>query len=138
VKAETDIAAALDFLGRVQRRRGVVFLISDFLGPDCSRSLAIANRRHDVIGVTLSDPREWDLPDVGFITLRDAETDELIELDTRHPQVRELFSQRARKRQLNLDTNLRRAGVDRLDIRTGVPYSQSLQKFFRMRERRQR
>ena len=138
VKAETDIAAALDFLGRVQRRRGVVFLISDFLGPDCSRSLAIANRRHDVIGVTLSDPREWDLPDVGFITLRDAETDEVIELDTRHPQVRELFSQRARKRQLNLDTNLRRAGVDRLDIRTGVPYGQSLQKFFRMRERRQR
>jgi uncharacterized protein (DUF58 family) len=138
VKAETDIAAALDFLGRVQRRQAVVFLISDFLGPDCSRSLSIANRRHDVIGVTLSDPREWDLPDVGFVTLRDAETDEVIELDTRHPKVRELFSQRARKRQQNLDTNLRRAGVDRLDIRTAEPYSQSLQKFFRMRERRQR
>jgi uncharacterized protein (DUF58 family) len=138
VKAETDIAAALDFIGRVQRRQAVVFLISDFLGPDCSRSLSIANRRHDVIGVTLSDPREWDLPDVGFITLRDAETDEVLELDTRHPKVRELFSQKARARQQGLDTNLRRAGVDRLDIRTGEPYSQSLQKFFRMRERRQR
>jgi uncharacterized protein (DUF58 family) len=138
VKAQTDISAALDFLGRVQRRQAVVFLISDFLGPDCSRSLSIANRRHDVVGVTLSDPREWELPDVGFITLRDAETDDVLELDTRHPAVRALFAKQAQTRQAALETTLRRSGVDRLDIRTGQPYANALQGFFRMRERRQR
>ena len=86
VKAPTDISKALDFLGRVQRRRCVVFVMSDFLGPDCSRALAIANQRHDCVAVTMGDPRESSLPDVGFLTLRDAETDELLELDTRHPR----------------------------------------------------
>ncbi|MFN0053144.1 MAG: DUF58 domain-containing protein [Planctomycetales bacterium] len=135
IKAPTDVARALDYLGRVQRRRCVVFLMSDFLGPDCSRPLAIANRRHDCIAVTLSDPRERALPPVGFLTLRDAETDELVELDTRHPRVRELFAGQAREREQQLAEGLRRAAVDRLEISTDVPYAQSLQKFFRMRER---
>jgi len=138
VKAQTNIAGALDYIGRVQRRQAVVFLISDFLGPDCSRSLAVANQRHDVVGVTLSDPREAELPDVGFITLRDAETDEILELDAHHPRVRELFAQQAVRRQQTLEQTLRRSGVDRLDIRTHLPYANSLQSFFRMRERRQR
>ena len=97
VKAQTDISKALDFLGRVQRRRCVVFVMSDFLGPDCSRALAIANQRHDCVAVTMSDPRESSLPDVGFLTLRDAETDELLELDTRHPRVRALFAKTAQR-----------------------------------------
>ncbi|MCY3021149.1 MAG: DUF58 domain-containing protein [Planctomycetota bacterium] len=138
VKAQTDIARALEFVGRVQRRRCVVFLMSDFLGPDCSRALAIANQRHDCIAVTLSDPREHALPDVGFLTLRDAETDEIVEVDTRHPRVRALFAETAARRDEQLDGWLRRAGVDRLDIRTDQPYVQSLQKFFHMRERRVR
>jgi uncharacterized protein (DUF58 family) len=135
IKSQTDIAAALDFLGRVQRRRCVVFLMSDFLGPDCSRALAVANQRHDCVAVTLVDPREERLPDVGFITLRDAETDELVELDTRHPRVRDLFAQRADARQRRLADCLRRANVDRLEIRTDRPYALSLQRFFHMRER---
>jgi uncharacterized protein (DUF58 family) len=135
VKAETNISNALDFVARVQRRRCVVFVMSDFLGPDCSRSLAIANQRHDCIAVTLSDPREAELPDVGFVTLRDAETDELLELDTRHPQVRALFAKAASDREKTLSGWLRKSAVDRLDIRTDQPYAQSLQRFFRMRER---
>jgi uncharacterized protein (DUF58 family) len=136
VKATANIDAALQFIGRVQRRRGVIFLLSDFQGPDCSRALALANHRHDVIAVTLSDPREHVLPAAGFITLRDAETDEILELDTSHPQVRDLFARQAIKRDELLDGWLRRAGVDRLDIRTDQPYAQSLQRFFHMRERR--
>jgi uncharacterized protein (DUF58 family) len=97
--------------------------------------LAIANQRHDCIAVTLSDPREAELPDVGFVTLRDAETDELLELDTRHPQVRALFAKAASDRDKTLSGWLRKAAVDRLDIRTDQPYAQSLQRFFRMRER---
>ena len=135
VKAETNITKALEYISRVQRRRCVVFLMSDFLGPDCSKALAVANQRHDCIAVTLQDPRESSLPDVGFLTLRDAETDELLELDTRHPQVRALFARAAADREQILTGWLRRANVDRLDIRTDEPYSRSLQKFFRMRER---
>ena len=75
------------------------------------------------------------MPDVGFLTLRDAETDELLELDTRHPRVRALFAKAAQKRELELAGWLRRAKVDRLAIRTDQPYATSLQKFFRMRER---
>ena len=137
VKAQASIAAALEFIARVQRRKCVVFLLSDFLGPDCSRAMAVANQRHDCIAVTLSDPRECTLPDVGFLTLRDAETDEVLELDTRHPKVRELFAQNATRRDQQLVQSLRRAGVDRLDIRTDQAYSLSMQRFFHMRERRQ-
>jgi uncharacterized protein (DUF58 family) len=134
-KAQTDISKALDFLGRIQRRRCVVFVMSDFLGPDCSRALAVANQRHDCVAVTMADPRELSVPDVGFLTLRDAETDELLELDTRHPRVRALFAKSARQREERLSGWLRRANVDRLEILTDQPYALSLQKFFRMRER---
>ena len=135
VKAPTDITKALEFLTRVQRRKCVVFLMSDFLGPDCSRALAVANQRHDCVAVTLNDPRESTMPDVGFVTLRDAETDELVELDTRHPLVRAMFAKAASEREQTLTGWLRRANVDRLAIQTDQPYSQSLQRFFRARER---
>jgi uncharacterized protein (DUF58 family) len=138
LKAATDISAALQYIGRVQRRKAVVFLMSDFLGPDCSRALAVANQRHDVVAITLADPRELALPDVGFITLQDAETGEIVELDTSHPQVRALFAAQATQRDGKLTEVLRRSAVDRLDIRTDQPYAQSLQRFFRMRERRLR
>ena len=134
IKAETNISKALEYLGRVQRRRCVVFVMSDFLGPDCSKALSVANQRHDCIAVTLQDPRELEIPDVGFITLRDAETDELLELDTRHPSVRALFAQAAKDRESNLTNGLKRANVDRLEIRTDRSYATSLQRFFRMRE----
>ncbi|MCF7963197.1 MAG: DUF58 domain-containing protein [Pirellula sp.] len=134
IKAETNITKALEYLGRVQRRRCVVFVMSDFLGADCSKALSVANQRHDCIAVTLQDPRELEIPDVGFITLRDAETDELLELDTRHPKVRALFAQAARDRESNLTNGLKRAQVDRLEIRTDRSYATSLQRFFRMRE----
>lgn len=135
VKSETNITKALEYLGRVQRRKCVLFLMSDFLGPDCSRALAIANQRHDCVAVTLGDPREATLPNVGFLTLRDAETDELLELDTRHPKVRALFAKAADERERRLTGWLRRANVDRLVIQTDQPYTQSLQKFFKSRER---
>ena len=135
VKSETNIAKALEYIGRVQRRRSVVFVLSDFLGPDCSRALAIANQRHDCIAVTLEDPREREMPNVGFLTLRDAETDELIELDSRNPRVRAMFAKAAHARQSKLNDLLRKASVDRLEIRTDQSYATSLQRFFRMRER---
>lgn len=135
VKSETNIAKALEYIGRVQRRRAVVFVLSDFIGPDCSRALAVANQRHDCIAVTLEDPRERELPNVGFLTLRDAETDEIIEVDTRDPRVRALFAKAANERQTKLKDLFQKANVDRLEIRTDQSYATSLQRFFRMRER---
>ncbi|MFH0939430.1 MAG: DUF58 domain-containing protein [Planctomycetota bacterium] len=138
IKTPTDISRALNFIGHVQRRRCVIFLMSDFISPDCSQALAIANQRHDCVAVTISDPREKALPNVGFLILRDAETDEIIELDTSRRKVRELFEENAKRRDSQLNGWLRRAAVDRLDIRTDQSYPLSLQRFFKMRERRMR
>ncbi|MBU6173593.1 MAG: DUF58 domain-containing protein [Planctomycetes bacterium] len=135
VKGTTDIAGALDYIGRVQRRKCVVFLISDFIGPDFSKALSVSNRRHDCVAVTIVDPREESLPDVGLVTLRDAETDQLVELDTSSAKVRLWFSKRAANHEAILKDRLRRAGVDRLEIRTDRSYALSLQRFFHSRER---
>jgi uncharacterized protein (DUF58 family) len=136
VVRETKVQAALDFLNHVQKRRAVVFVVSDFLGPSARRTLAVTKRRHDLTAITVSDPREHALPDVGFITLQDAETGETVELDTRHPTVRVLFGSQTAARREAFQSELKRAGVDQLPIETEGDYVASLRRFFRMRERR--
>lgn len=136
VARETRLDGALAFLNRVQKRRAVVFLVSDFLGEGWRKPLTVANRRHDVVAIPVSDAREHALPDVGFLRLRDAETGELVEVDTRHRAVRRLFQEQAARRGDVLTDQLNRAGVDRLPIRTDEPYTVAMHRFFRMRERR--
>ena len=132
----TDLDAALQFLSRVQKRRAVVFLISDFQMEASAKVLAVSSGRHDLVAITVSDRRERELPDVGFVTFRDAETGEIVDLDTRHPQVRALFRQQARRRAEQVTESLRRAGVDELSISTTEPYAVSLRRFFETREKR--
>ena len=136
VARETNLKAALQFLNRVQKRRGVVFLISDFLGPSVKQSLASANQRHDLTAITVADPREHVIPDVGFVSLVDAETGEVVEVDTRHAQVRALFEMRSEQRFRYLSDELKKVGVDELPITTGEDYLKTLRRFFYMRERR--
>ena len=136
VARETNLDAALEFVGRVQKRRAVVFLISDFIAPDARRAMAVCGKRHDLIAVNITDPREETLPDVGFINLIDAETGRLVELDTRHPEVRALFAKRAIDRAESLSGQLKRAGVDELPIGTDEDYVGDLRRFFNMREKR--
>jgi uncharacterized protein (DUF58 family) len=136
VARHTDLAEALEFLNRVHKRRSVVFLISDFIGPSARNVMAVANRRHDLVAISVADPREHIIPDVGFIRLKDAETGEIVELDTSHPKVRALFETRAAERTENLSTELKKVGVDELPISTGEDYLKSLRRFFYMRERR--
>ncbi len=138
VAAETRLDTALEFVNRVQKRRAIVFLVSDFLDTDAGTNLAITKRRHDVVAVTVNDPREMELPNVGFITLRDAETGQLREVDTGSRRVRESYRRQAEMRDEALDAELKRTGVDRLQVVTDEPYTQTLQRFFRMRERRAR
>jgi uncharacterized protein (DUF58 family) len=136
VPRETNLAVALDYLNRVQKRRGVVFLMSDFLAPSARHTITVANKRHDLIAVSVSDPREQALPDVGFITLKDAETGETLELDTRHAQVRAMFQSRSSGRADVLAQTLKKAGVDQLRVQTDEDYQKSFRRFFHMRERR--
>jgi len=136
IARETHLQSALDFLNQVQKRRAVVFLISDFLGPSARRSLAITNKRHDLTAITVSDPREHALPDVGFISLMDAETGEVVELDTRHRTVRAMFETRTIEHDNALSDELKKTGVDQLAIDTRGDYLASLRRFFDMREKR--
>jgi uncharacterized protein (DUF58 family) len=136
VHRETDLAAALQFLNRVQKRRAVVFLISDFIAETPQRTLSATNRRHDLIAIRVTDPREQSLPDVGLITLEDAETGEVREIDTRHQRVRQLFQKWAEKQDADTNDILKRASIDRLPVSTAEPYAASLRRFFESRERR--
>ena len=138
VARPTDLASAVEFLGRVQKRRTVVFLISDFLAPPASQAMALCRARHDLIAITVTDPREHAMPDVGFLSLVDAETGKIVELDTHHPAVREFFQAQSAGRCERLSADLRRVGVDELPILTTEDYLTSLRRFFRMRERRLR
>ena len=133
---ETCLRTALEFLNRVQKRRAVTFLISDFLAPHAKQAMAVANKRHDLIAITVADPREHVLPDVGFISLMDAETGQVVELDTRHRAVRGLFETRSAERAEQLSDELKKLGVDQLDINTDEDYLASLRRFFRRREKR--
>jgi uncharacterized protein (DUF58 family) len=136
--APTRIDRALEFLNRVQKRRAVVFLISDFLAPEFERPLSISARRHDLVAVRVSDPRESDLPDVGFVYLEDAESGAVLELDSRHARVRELFAAQARRTEANCSQVFLRAGADELALNTAEAYTRTLLRFFRKRERRKR
>ena len=132
----TDIAAALEYLNRVAVRRTVTFLISDFLAVDYERSLQIANRRHDIIALTITDPREMELPNVGILELEDAETGEKIQIDTKVRRVREAYRRLASENAQQKSRILRSANVDTIDVFTDKPYVEPLLKFFRMREHR--
>lgn len=132
----TDIALALDYLGRILRHRSIIFIISDFLDSDFERSLKLISRRHDLIAITVSDPRERSLPDVGFLELVDAETDQRVVLDSGNRYVRDQFEHLASQDELKLRQMLRRSSVDQIDIQTDRSYVPPLIAFFRARERK--
>lgn len=141
----TDIPRALDFVNMVTTRRAVMFLVSDFQLGDpgaalgrLRRALALANRRHDLVALHIHDPREASLPDVGTLVIEDAETGEMLEIDTVNPRVRERFAGVARARLETLRKAFRGEGVDSLELDTCVPYVPALMAFFKNRERRLR
>jgi len=134
----TDIAGAIRYLNRVTKRRTVAFVISDFYAPDYKIPLSIANKRHDIIAVTITDPLELELPDVGMVKLEDAETGSVFSVDTSKFHVRKSYRADSLRRFDQRKTLFRSVGVDNIDIRTNVPYFTTLLKFFKMRERRLR
>jgi uncharacterized protein (DUF58 family) len=132
----TQPAVALHYLNKVVTRRSVVFLISDFQTPDLSRELSVTSRRHDFIAIPVVDPREEDLPDIGRITLEDAETGEQIEVNTSNPAMRDAYAHLVERRRNELLRVLRQNRIDAISLRTDQDYLPPLRNFFRTRERR--
>jgi len=132
----TAPALALDYLNKVVTRRAVVFFVSDFQTGDFSRELSVSGRRHDFIAVHIQDQREETLPNVGIITLEDAETGEQIEINTADRATRARFNALAETRRVELYQTLRRNSIDAISLRTGEDYLPALRSFFKQRERR--
>jgi len=132
----TDLPGALDYLRRTTRRSTITFVISDFFANDFRRQLSVANKRHDIIAVSVTDPRETELPDVGIIQLQDAETGKEFFVDTSSALVRNEYEERAAALFAERKKLFQSINVDHLDIRTDIPYTRELFRFFRMRERR--
>ncbi len=129
----TSISTALEYLDRLLHRRSVVFLVSDFLDSGFDRALQLIGRRHDLIAINLEDPRERVLPDVGFISLSDAETGDQVLVDTRSRRVRDTFSrcqEVGAERQRDI---FRRAGIDEIRVDTSQSYVEPLVRFFQAR-----
>jgi uncharacterized protein (DUF58 family) len=132
----TGPALALDYLNKIVTRRAVFFFISDFQTPDFSRELAISGRRHDFIAIQIHDERERALPNIGIITLEDAETGEQIEINTSDRMTRTRFAQEADQQEIELSHTLRRNNIDRIALQTGEDYLPALRSFFKRRGRR--
>ena len=135
-KGNTDLVAGMDYLGRVLHKKSVVFLISDFQGDGYEKQLSILGKRHDLIAVSITDPREIKMPDVGLVQLEDAETGEIITIDTGSSSFRKRYEQLSGSKMEDLKRLFRSMDIDHIDIRTGENYVSDLVKFFRNRERR--
>jgi uncharacterized protein (DUF58 family) len=132
----TNIRAALEYLNRILKRKAVVFLVSDFIASGYEQALRVTSRKHDVIPITITDPRELELPNVGLVELEDAETGEQIMLDTFDPEVRKAYQALALQEQAIRKRLFRSMKLDVIDIRTDRPYLQTLISFFHKRANR--
>jgi len=132
----TEPTLALDYLNKIVTRRAVVFFISDFQAPDFSRALAVSGRRHDFVAIHIHDERERVLPNIGIITLEDAETGDQIEINTADRTTRARFSGLVDERDQELTRVLRRNNIDAIALQTGKDYLPQLRSFFKKRGRR--
>lgn len=132
----TNISMALDHVNKILTRKSVVFLLSDFMNAGFSDSLRITNQKHDLVTVSITDPREVEMPPIGFLELEDAETGETIIIDTFHSIVRHGFARVADEDFLKLETEFKKMRVDHVPIRTDQDYVDPLVRFFQKRARR--
>ena len=142
----TDIAEALKFLNGVQKRRAVVFLVSDFMTSgraarpreSFERMICATARHHDMICVSVSDPAEGALPDAGLVELEDPETGDLVLVDTSSPRVRREFAARAAADADELSRFFLKSGMDTLTLSTDRPYIDEVRALFKRRARKRR
>ncbi len=135
-RAGTDIAAALQYFSRVQKRRCIAFLISDFWADGFDDPLKSAGKKHDLIALKLRDPREEEIPPVGLIKMQDAESGEELWVDTLDASVLEKYRKMIADRNEKLTRLFRTSGVDVVELRADQDYILPLSRFFRMRAKR--
>jgi len=132
----TNITSALDFLGKITSKRCVVFLVSDFIDSGYESQLRIISKRHDLIGIMVSDPVEFSMPDVGLVYLEDAETGQRILFDTHSPAMRRAYEQMENARRIEIREMFRSMEIDFIEVVAGSDYVKDLLKFFRIRAHR--
>jgi len=133
---KTDIKSALEYLGKVLKKRCVIFVISDFIDSGYERMLRILNKRHDIVGISIFDPGEARLPEVGLIEFEDAETGELICLDSSDELLRKELLKRKTSFTDNRKLIFRSMGMDSVEISTERSYVEPLMVFFKMRAKK--
>ncbi len=134
----TNVAAVSDYLIKMLPHKSVIFLVSDFMGEDIERPLKLLAQRHDVVAVTVEDPSEWNLPDIGLARFVDPETDIAVDVDTSDPSVRKQFDERVTEERGERQHLLRRLAIDEIPISTDKGIVEPLIRFFRTRETRGR
>ena len=132
----TNIQVALTYLNNIIKRRSIIFIISDFLSTDFERPLKQLKNKHDVILVDISDVREEDIPDIGYVFLEDSETGEQMLVDTSDFEFRKRYTALANKRSDDRLSRMKRLNVDMIRMNTSEPFYIPLQQFFKMRNRR--
>jgi len=130
---KTDIAGALRYFTNVIRKRSTAFLISDFIDDDFEKELQIANRKHDIVAMQVYDVRETELPNIGLIKLKDAETGKRIWVDTSDRRLRTAYRNNWSESQLKLQKNFTKAGVDWTSMSTSEDYVRALMRLFKQR-----
>jgi uncharacterized protein (DUF58 family) len=136
--AETDLKTALEALVGVARRRSIAFVVSDFFAQGYERALAVAARKHDLIPVVLSDPRDYELPDVGLCTFEDLESGEAIIVDTSDKSVRTAYANAMKQLRLARTQTFLKLGLDAVEIQTGGSFVKPLRDLFARRAKRMR
>lgn len=131
--SKTDIAMALQYFTNVIKKRSTAFLISDFICDNFEKALMIANRKHDIAALEISDPREYYMPNVGLVKFKDAETGERIWIDTSDKQTREMYNKKQLLRRNKNYESFTKAGVDHVNMTTDGDYVKALMKLFKMR-----
>jgi uncharacterized protein (DUF58 family) len=131
--AKTNIEEVLRYTNNVIKKRSIAFLLSDFISPDFSRSLRIAKKRHDIIGVHVYDPRDKELPNVGLVKVQDSENGEEAWLDTSLASLRKFYTERFEKKALSIKDIFKKSGADLLSISTADDYVKPLKGFFKSR-----
>ncbi len=132
----TSLASALEELNRVQKRRAVVFVVSDFLDDGWERQLAVARSRHDVIPVRIDDPLERALPNVGLLEVEDLESGEVVTIDTASARVRAAYERESTARRLRFEHAMRRVRIEPITLTTGDDPIEPITAYFRKREAR--
>ncbi len=132
----TNISEALRYLTNVIKKRSTAFIISDFMDDNFDKALQIANHKHDLIAIRVTDERELEMPNVGLVKMLDAETGKTRWVDTGNRRIREQFAGTARKKTAELDTRLNRYGIDMARVYTGKDYVKPLINLFKKREAR--